>query len=79
MMPLTVLKMTRKGIVVTRPRILGRMRYEAELTPIISRASICCEVRIVPSSEAMFEPALSARMRHMMDEENSRSIISRVV
>lgn len=51
----------------------------AELTPIISSASICCVTRMVPISEAIFEPTLPARIRHMMAEENSKSIISRVV
>ena len=58
---------------------LGRMRNEAELTPIISRASICWVTRMVPNSEAMLEPTLPERMRHMMELENSSSIISRVV
>ena len=56
-----------------------RMRYEAEFTPIISKASICCVTRIVPSSEAMFDPTLPARIRHMIELENSSSRISRVV
>ena len=64
---------------VMRPMILGRMRNDAELTPIISRASICWVTRMVPISEAMFEPTLPARMRHMMEEENSSTMISRVV
>ena len=50
----------------------------AELTPIISRASICWVTRMVPSSEAMFDPTFPARIRHMMEEENSSSMISRV-
>ena len=36
-----MLKMTRKGIIVTMPAIFGRMRNEAEFTPMISSASIC--------------------------------------
>ena len=63
---------------VMRPAILGRMRKEAGLTPMISRASICCVVRMVPSSEAMLEPTFPERIRHMIEEENSRSMISRV-
>ena len=50
----------------------------AEFTPIISRASICSVTRIVPISEAMFDPTLPARMRHRMELENSRSTMSRV-
>lgn len=49
------------------------------MMPMMSKASICCVTRMVPSSDAMFEPTFPARMRHMMEEENSRSIISRVV
>ena len=45
---------------------------------MISRASICCVTRIVPSSEAILDPTLPARIKHMMEEENSRSMISRV-
>lgn len=46
---------------------------------MISSASICCVTRMVPISEAMLEPTFPARMRHMMEDENSRSMISRVV
>ena len=78
-MPIADEQTTRVGIIVIRPAILGRMRNEAELTPIISRASICWVTRMVPNSEAMLEPTLPERMRHMMELENSSSIISRVV
>ena len=78
-MPIADEKMTSTGIIDTIAAIFGRMRYSAELTPIISRASICCVTRIVPSSDAMFDPTLPARIRHMMLDENSRSMISRVV
>ena len=56
----------------------GRTRKLAELTPIISKASICSVTRIVPISEAIFDPTLPANIRHKIDEENSRSTISRV-
>ena len=45
----------------------------------MSRASICWVTRIVPISEAMLEPTLPARIRHMMLDENSSNMISRVV
>jgi hypothetical protein len=77
--PATILKAHKKGIIVTSPVILGRMRKLAGLTPIISNASICCVTRMVPISEAMLEPTLPERIRHMMEEENSKSRISRVV
>ena len=47
--------------------------------PMMSRASICCVTRMVPISEAMFDPTFPAKIRHMMLLENSNSMISRVV
>lgn len=64
---------------VISPNILGRIRYDAEFIPIISSASICWVTRIVPNSDAMLEPTLPARIRHIMAEENSSNRISRVV
>ena len=64
---------------VIMPSTLGRMRELAELTPMISRASICCVTRMVPISEAMLDPTFPARIRHMMEDENSSNMISRVV
>ena len=64
---------------IIKPKTLGRMRNEAELTPMISSASICCVTRMVPISDAMLLPTLPLRIRHMILLENSRSIISRVV
>ena len=72
-------KITRKGIIVTMAEIFGRIRYSAEFTPMISNASICCVTRIVPNSEAIFEPTFPAKIRHMILDENSSSMISRVV
>ena len=79
MMPLNVLKITSRGIIVRSPIILGSIRNEAEFTPIISSASICCEVRMVPNSEAIFDPTLPAKIKHMIELENSSNMISRVV
>ncbi len=45
---------------------------------MISRASICSVMRIVPISEAMLDPTLPARIRATTVEENSRIIVSRV-
>ena len=47
--------------------------------PIISSASICWVTRMVPSSDAMFDPTFPARIRHMIELENSSRRISRVV
>ena len=52
--------------------------HDAELTPMISSASICSVMRIVPISEAMFDPTLPASMSATTVEENSRIIVSRV-
>lgn len=46
--------------------------------PIMSRASICSVTRMVPISEAIFEPTLPARINDMIDDENSSRSISRV-
>ena len=46
---------------------------------MISMASICSVTRMVPISEAMLLPTFPARMRAMMELENSNKIISRVV
>ena len=59
--------------------IFGKMRNEAEFMPIMSMASICCVTLMVPNSDAMFDPTFPDRMRHIIEDENSNSIISRVV
>ena len=41
-------------------------------------AFIIASPRIVPNSEAMFDPTFPARIRHIIEEENSSNIISRV-
>ena len=43
-------------------KTIGSIKYAAELTPIISNASICSEIRIVPISEAILDPTFPARM-----------------
>ena len=77
-MPIRMLRIVRNGKKSTVATILGRMRYDAELTPMISSASICSVMRIVPISEAMFDPTLPASMSATTVEENSRIIVSRV-
>lgn len=52
--------------------ILGSTRYDAEFTPIISIASICSVILIVPISEEMLDPILPARIRQTIVDENSR-------
>ena len=75
---ISILNMVRNGKKNTVATIFGRIRYEAEFTPIISNASICSVIRIVPISEAMFEPTLPARIRATTVDENSSVIVSRV-
>ncbi len=77
--PVNILKITNTGMKVIIPTIFGRIRKLAELTPMISIASICSVTRMVPISEAMLLPTLPARINDMMEEENSNRIISRVV
>ena len=45
---------------------------------MISRASICSVIRIVPISEAMLDPTLPERISATTVDENSRIIVSRV-
>ena len=78
MTPIRIERIVRKGKKIIDATIFGRMRYEAELTPMISRASICSVMRIVPISEAMLEPTLPARISATTADENSRIIVSRV-
>ena len=54
-MPIRIERIVRKGKKTIAATIFGRMRYEAELTPMISSASICSVMRMVPISEAIVE------------------------
>jgi hypothetical protein len=76
--PLAILNTTNTGMKETIAAILGNINRLAELTPIISSASICSVTRMVPISEAMFDPTLPAKIRHNMEEENSNKMTSRV-
>ena len=77
-MPIRMLRIVRNGKKSTAATIFGRMRYEAELMPMISSASICSVMRMVPISEAMVDPTLPARISATTVEENSRIMVSRV-
>lgn len=57
-------------------RILGSTRKHSELTPIISMASICSVILILPSSDAILDPILPASMSATMVEQNSRMRLS---
>ena len=60
--PLAILNTTNTGMKETIAAILGNINRLAELTPIISSASICSVTRMVPISEAMFDPTLPAKI-----------------
>ena len=77
--PIAMLMSVSSGLRRVVDVILGRTRKLAELMPIISIASICSVIRMVPISEEMLEPILPARMRHTMVEQNSRTSDSRVM
>ena len=49
-----------------------------DLTPIISTASMCRIPRIIPNSEAIFDPHFTANITKMLEDENSNKRISRV-
>ena len=76
--PIIMLNSANSGKESTVAIIFGIMRYEAEFTPIISSASICSVMRIVPISEAIFEPTLPAKIIAITVDENSKNIVSRV-
>src|SRR5690554_480832 len=69
----------KKGKKNTAANIFGRIRKEAELIPIISKASICSVTRIVPNSEAMFDPTFPAKIKEIMVGENSKIVVDRVM
>ena len=77
-MPIRIEGIVRKGKKTIAATIFGRMRYEAELTPMISSASICSVMRMVPISEAIDDPTFPARISATTADENSRIIVSRV-
>jgi len=54
--------------------ILGMIKKEAELIPMISKASICSVTRMVPISEVMLDPTLPAKIKAIMVGENSKMI-----
>ena len=67
------------GNVKTAANNLGKTKYEAELIPITSRASICSVIFIVPSSPAIFDPTFPAKTTHINVEESSSSVMSRTI
>ena len=63
----------------TAATIFGKTKKFNEFTPIISRASICSVTRIVPISEAMFDPTLPAKINEIIVGENSKIVLDCVI
>ena len=74
--PKARLNSIRSGLRTVVATILGSTRKPAELTPIISIASICSVILMLPISEAMFDPIFPARIRATIVEQNSRIRLS---
>ena len=69
----------RSGLSTVALTSFGSTRKPAEFTPIMSMASICSVMRMLPSSEDMFEPIFPARMSATIVEQNSRMRLSRTM
>ena len=59
--------------------IFGNTKWFKEFTPIISKASICSVTRMVPISEATFEPTFPARIKEIIVGENSKIVLDCVI
>ena len=75
-MPKNPEKMAKTGHVNTAANNFGTTKYEAELMPITSRASICSVILMVPNSPAMFDPTLPANTTHINVDESSNKVMS---
>ena len=53
-------------------KIFGKIKKFGELTPIISKASICSVTRIVPILEAIYDPTLPAKTTDIIVGANSK-------
>ena len=74
--PSARLRSMRSGLRMVEATTLGSTRNPAEFTPIMSMASICSVMRMLPISDEMLEPIFPARMRATMVEQNSRMRLS---
>ena len=77
--PSAILRMIKNGLMNITAIILGKTKYEAELIPITSNASICSVTRIVPKEEAILDPILPANTRLIIVGENSKTRESRLL
>lgn len=64
------------GTITTPAMRRGTTRYCTGLTAIVSRASICSDARMLPSSAAMPEPARAATMMAVSTGAISRERVS---
>jgi len=69
----------RNGKKIIAAAIFGSTKKFKEFTPIISKASICSVIRMVPISEAIFEPTFPAKIREMIVGENSKIVLDWVM
>ena len=67
---------TKAGITIRAATIFGPIKKDGVFTPMISKASICSEIRMVPSSDAMFDPTFPANTRQVIVGANSMSVES---
>jgi SprT protein len=72
-------KINKIGKKIIAPIIFGRTKNVKEFTPMISSASICSVTRIVPISEAIFEPIFPAKIKEIIVGENSSIVLDRVI
>ena len=77
--PRTKLKSVSTGLRMVAARIFGRATKDALLMPIMSMASSCWVIRMLPISEAMLDPILPARINATMVELNSNIMLSRTI
>ena len=77
--PIKILSMTRIGKKSIDAIIFGKTKkYDAEFIPIISKASICSDILMLPISDAIFDPTLPAKISAIIVGENSNMSASRV-
>ena len=65
--------LTRSGMTRMPARIFGVTRYLSGSMVITSRARICSEIRMMPSSAVMAEPALAPTIRAPSTGPSSRT------
>lgn len=74
-----MLKIIKKGIIVIKVIILGRIRYLVELIFMIFNVLICWVICMVFILEVILEFIFFDRIKYMMEEENFSNMILWVV